>query len=108
MGGLETELQAHPELKKKILFVQSGNSVLCTMTLPANMNPYLVLSSIIGKGLEYCYGIALFNILDSGTPVDATCSCGETLVHSHQTGKVAKLCQTCLAKRWLYQRTQGE
>lgn len=106
-SGLETEVQSHPELKDKILFVQNGSNILCSMVLPANISPYLVLSSILGKSPDYCYANSLFNIMDSGTKVDATCGCGSSLVMSHQTGKVSSLCQNCLAKRYLYKQTHS-
>lgn len=102
MGGLETKSVPAPELKKRILVAQSGPEILMTMTLKANQNPYLVLSSIIGKSVEYCYANSLFIILEHGQPVDAVCSCGDKLIHSYTQGKVVSKCPTCQARALLY------
>jgi hypothetical protein len=106
MGDLETELQPHADLKDKILFVQHQGKVLCSMTLNANMNPYLVLSSITGRGLNWCYSNSEFSIMEHGQEVDASCSCGEPILYSHLTGETSSLCPTCTAKRYLYVQTR--
>lgn len=105
MGGLETESVPAPELKKHMLMVQDGQNVRMVMTLKGNQNPYLVLSSILGKSVEYCYAVAVFSVLDHGKSVDAVCQCGDTLVHSYITNKVAPLCQTCQARLMLKKAT---
>lgn len=106
MGDLETELQPHVDLKDKILFIQHQGKVLCSMTLNANMNPYLILSSITGRGLNWCYSNSEFSIMEHGQEVDASCSCGEPILYSHLTGKTSSLCPTCTAKRYLYVQTR--
>lgn len=102
MGDLETEVRAMPELKDKCLFVQNGAKLSVAMVLPANVSPYLVMSSIMGKSLSNMYADCLFRVVDFGKKVDAACSCGESLIHSYYSDKVSKRCLVCTAKALLY------
>lgn len=105
MGGLNLEKKSFPELKDKILFVPYKNQVLCYMTLPYGVNPYLVLSSIINKGYKYCMEISQFQLVDHTKEVDLTCRCGEPLTYSFVTDSVTKLCPTCMGRLRLKQAT---
>lgn len=97
-GGLDLEPKHMPELKEKVLFVQNGREVLIYTSLPANINPYLLMASIIGKGYEKILDEFQFNVLDQGIETDATCKCGRHLTYSQFTGKNESVCQICKGK----------
>lgn len=103
--GLETETVHMPELKKNILFVPKGNALLVYMTLPSAYNPYLVMSSITGKGYNKMLEDFKFNIMDNSIEVDASCKCGNHLSLSYFTGKTDKVCPTCKGKYLLAKMT---
>lgn len=106
MGGqLDTKLEHMPELKDRILFVPKGNQVLIYTSLPGNVNPYLVMSSILGKGYEKMLQDFRFNVMDQGIETDATCKCGRHLTYSLITGKAKTRCQICEGKLLLAKMT---
>ena len=102
MGGqLDTETKHMPELKERVLFVPKGNTILIYCSLPASVNPYLVMSSILGKGYEKMLDEFRFNIVDQGIETDSTCKCGKHLLYSQIEGKQKLRCPVCEGKLYL-------
>lgn len=78
-GGLNLEKFPMPELKEQCLFVQRGSQVLVYMNLPCDVNPHLVMASILGRGYEKVLNDFNFNSMDQTKPVDAHGSDGRQL-----------------------------
>ena len=104
-GGLDTETKYMPELKEKMLLVPHGHSILVYMSVPASVNPYLVMSSILGKGYEKMLQDFSFRVMDHGKEIDGTCKCGRHVTYSLLTGQNKRVCQTCEGKLLLAKMT---
>lgn len=104
-GGMDTESKYMPELKDKLLLVPSGHSILVYMSVPSSVNPYLVMSSILGKGYEKMLQDFSFRVMDHGKEIDGTCSCGRHLTYSLFSGQNKRRCQVCEGKMVLAKLT---
>ena len=78
-GDLNLEKFYMPELKDQCLFVQRGNQVLIYMNLPYDVNPHLVMASILGIGYVQALTRFNFNSVDQTKPIDATGNDGRQL-----------------------------
>nr|DAY17825.1 MAG TPA: hypothetical protein [Caudoviricetes sp.] len=100
--AMEFEKFHMPELKDKILFTPSGNKILIFMELPMDVNPYLVMSSILNKQFPQMMNDFRFDIYDHGMEIDASCKCGNSLTYSLIKSKTEHICPVCEGKKVLY------
>lgn len=105
-GALEFETHHMPELKEKFLVVPSKNKLLIYVTVPAKVNPYLLMNSIFGKSMQYWIENSRWQIVDHGKVAQANCSCGKELIYSYVSDSVSPICPTCKGKRLLYTLTK--
>lgn len=103
--GLMTEKKYMPELKERISFSQKNEDILVTMTLPRNVNPYLVLSSILKKNLQWSLENSRFSVMDSGKELELSCKCGKPVEFSEVNNAPRPECFTCSSRKLLYSLT---
>ena len=101
-GGLDTEEVSMPELKDRLLFVQSGNKVLIGMDLPAAVSPYMVMSSIFKKPYEKCLSEFAFDIVDQTKETDMVDDKGQNIGYSYFTGGYNSAADIETIRKYLY------
>lgn len=106
MGGdLSMVKVSMPELKDQILFEQLKDKLVCTMILPAKLNPYLVLSSILNVGVDKVVESTQVVVLDHTKEIPANCHCGHHLSYSYIKNDITKECPICTTRKILYTLT---
>ena len=93
-----TKKEYMPELKDRILVVPNKKDLLVYMYLPYNVNPYIVLSSMMNKPYKKVREITTFSVVGQFKEIDSTCKCGNSLVYSYTNDTYSKVCLSCLGR----------
>lgn len=103
MGGMvDTEKVVLPEVTiNNFSAVQGAGGVYVHFSVPAFVNPALLLSGILSKKYELCLEQWQFNTLDHAKEIDGNCQCGRHLGYSFVTGQSKRFCQTCEGRAFL-------
>lgn len=96
--SLDVEKIHMPGLKEKILLTNSKHGPVLYITVPANVNPFLMLSAILKVNYRRVIENWQVSMVDSQLPIENTCKCGNQTGVSYFTGKQLPLCSQCVGK----------
>lgn len=89
-------------LKDKILYIGGKDKIIVLMKLDIDINPYLVIKSILKDSYLDIREKSIFKVLEHIKDVGMKCDCGRNLSYSLINNEISKECDICKGKKLLY------